>query len=118
MTHPLEKCRKEQEKFLKECTENQREFHAAIFRIGNAAYRYHRLAEETSEKILRSYYPEWLEGLPPGIKDDMKKKGFEECRTMLSFTRYVNERNDIGMDEWMKEHLSDEDLNEESTTSA
>ena len=28
---------------------------------------------------------------------------------MVPFTRYVNERTDIGMDEWMKDHLSSED---------
>ena len=41
----------------------------------------------------------------------MKILGFEACRTMLPFTRYVNERNDIGMRDWMKEHLSSSDFN-------
>jgi len=39
----------------------------------------------------------------------MKKQGFEACKSTLPFTRYVNERRDIGMDEWMKQHLSEED---------
>jgi protoporphyrinogen oxidase len=47
--------------------------------------------------------------LPANIKKDMKLKGFEACKMMLPFTRYVNERQDIGMGEWMKHHLSAED---------
>lgn len=109
MLHPDVECQKTQEKFLSQCSESDREFHAPIFRIGNAAYIYHRLSFETDEKLLVSYYREWLEGLPSGIREDMKKKGFEECKTMFSFTRYVNERNDIGKDEWMKQHLSESD---------
>jgi hypothetical protein len=111
MQHPDERFQKNQEEFLKRCPEKDREFHASIFRIGNAAYIYHHLAYNTNEKILKSYFQEWLEGLPPHIGDDMKRLGFEECRTHLPFTRYVNERNDIGMKEWMKENLSEEDYN-------
>jgi hypothetical protein len=55
------------------------------------------------------YFDEWLCGLQENIKDIMRSKGFEGCKTILPFTRYVNERNDVGMDEWMKENLSDED---------
>jgi hypothetical protein len=39
----------------------------------------------------------------------MEEKGFEYCKNVLPFTRYVNERSDIGMDDWMKEHLSEDD---------
>ena len=44
-------------------------------------------------------YEEWLEGLPDNVSRGMAAKGFEECRTLLSFTRYVNERHDVGMEE-------------------
>ena len=29
--------------------------------------------------------------------------------SILPFTRYINDRNDIGMDEWMRNHLTDAD---------
>ncbi|MDR1340419.1 MAG: hypothetical protein LBK58_10260 [Prevotellaceae bacterium] len=58
---------------------------------------------------MKLYFNEWLEGLPANIKKDMKLKGFEACKRMFPFTRYVNERQDIGMGEWMKQHLSAED---------
>lgn len=39
------------------------------------------------------------------ISADMEKRGFEECKSFFSFSRYVNERNDYGM----REHLSESD---------
>lgn len=50
--------------------------------------------------------------LPEDVRSYMKNKGFELCKGVLSFTRYVMEKNDIGMDEWMKNHLSEDDYNE------
>ncbi|MGV8829947.1 MAG: hypothetical protein ACWA6U_16695 [Breznakibacter sp.] len=113
MKHPLEKCRKAQETFLKNCPEEQREFHAYLFRIGNASYIYHSQAtKEIKEESLKIYYEEWLSGLPGNIREGMKARGFEACKTVLSFTRYVNERTDIGMTDWMREHLSSADFRE------
>jgi len=106
MEHPDEKYRKKQSEFLKQCPTEDREMHATIFRIGNASYIYNQIAYDTSEKKLKLYYDEWLEGLPANIRESMEKHGFEKCKSMLPFTRYVNERNDIGMDEWMREHLT------------
>ena len=63
---------------------------------------------EKIEVAIRSAL-EWLEGLPESIREDAKSKGFEICKTMLPFTRYINERTDLGMDEWMKQHLPDDD---------
>jgi len=112
MQHPDKKIQKKQADFLSQCPESEREYHASIFRTGNAAIIYHQLANQNNDTVLKSYYEEWLEGLPSGIKEEMKKLGFEKCKSILSFTRYVNERNDIGMDEWMKEHLSEKDYAE------
>ena len=109
MEHPNEEQRNNQAKFLNECPPEQKEFHATIFRLGNAAYVYHQLAQETSEKTLKMYYAEWLEGLPDNIRKSMEKRGFDGCKTAFPYTRYVNERNDAGMDEWMREHLTPED---------
>lgn len=110
MKHPVKEIQENQDEFLANCPAERREFHARIFRTGNAAYVYHQQAHKTDEKRLREYYAEWLEGLPPHISADMKERGFEYCKAALSFTRYVNERNDLGMRDWMKEHLSEEDF--------
>ena len=109
MKHPNPIYQKSQEDFLKSCPEEEREYHARFFRMGNAMYIYHQQAAFTCEQRLREYYDEWLQGLPAPIAEDMKKRGGEQCKNILPFTRYVNERNDSGLRDWMREHLSQED---------
>lgn len=109
MKHPNPKIQENQEDFLNRCPDDEKAFHARLFRIGNASYRYHQLAASANGADMEKYYHEWLEGLPDNVRAAMKERGFENCKTALPFTRYVNEREDIGMDTWMKEHLSEED---------
>lgn len=40
----------------------------------------------------------------------MQKKGFEMCKTILSFTRHVNEMNDVGIDGYIKNLIGEEDF--------
>lgn len=97
MKHPNKKTQENQNKFLSELPEEQREEHALLFRFGNAAYIYHQQAEELEPT--EKDFEVWLTGLPKNIRADMKIKGFEICKSILSFTRYVMEKNDIGMGE-------------------
>ena len=112
MKHPDPKCQEAQDEFLRNCPPEDREFHARVFRYGNAACWYHQLANTPrNEDSLKLYFEEWLEGLPANIAADMKKRGLEYCKSVISFTHYVNERTDIGLEEWMQTHLSEEDYN-------
>jgi len=112
MKHPEEKAQRQQDEFLSKCAPNERESHAQLFRIGNAAYVYHQMAYAANDETLKIYYSEWLEGLPTAIMESIKREGFENCKNALPFTRYVNERRDAGMDEWMREHLTEGDYRE------
>jgi hypothetical protein len=42
----------------------------------------------------------------------MEKDGFEKCCTYLSFTRYVNEKNDMGLDAYVRLHMDPDDYKE------
>lgn len=108
MEHPNKEIQANQKEFLSKLDEAQRAEHARLFRVGNATYRYHRSAEQHEPTEID--YREWLEGLPELIRKDMGKKGFDKCKGILSFTRYVNEKNDVGMDEWMRQNLNKEDF--------
>ena len=110
MKHPNPKYQRKQEEFLKSCPVEHKEYFAANFRIGNAIYVYHEQAFSTSDKGLKEYYEEWLQGLPPKMAVEMKELGIEGCFTMYPFTRYVNERNDLGLRDWLREHLSKDDF--------
>ena len=107
MEHPNIRQRKNQAKLLAQMPEEQRVEQARMFRFGNALYIYHRQAEQLEPS--EDDFEEWLDGLPENIREDMEIQGFELCSGVLSFQRYVMEKNGIGMGEWMKEKLSDED---------
>ena len=107
MEHPNKEQQENQKLFLDNLPEEEREEHAQLFRFGNAAYIYHQQANEFEPTEVD--FEEWLEGLPEAISNDMKAKGFEKCKGVVSFTRYVMEKNDIGMVQWMKSNLGDKD---------
>ena len=107
MEHPNKEQRENQAKLLAELPEGEREEYALMFRFGNASYAYHRQAEDQEPTELD--FKEWLEGLPENVREDMEKRGFDSCRGVVSFTRYVMEKNDIGMEEWMESHLGEAD---------
>jgi len=107
MEHPNKDQREDQAKLLAQLPEEQREEHARLLRFGNAAYVYHRQAKELEPT--EADFEEWLGGLPKNIRRDMEIRGFELCKSVLSFSRYVMEKNDIGMEEWMKRNLSEGD---------
>ncbi len=108
--HPNEEMNRNQEQFIASCPPDQRRFHELMFTHGNITFRYHSDAEiydPTQED-----YEEWLEGLPEKVRNGMKKLGFEGCKKVLPFTRYVMEKNDIGLEEYIKMHMDSEDYNE------
>lgn len=81
MKHPNPKLQSCQEDFLEECSPEEREYHARLFRYGNAAYIYHQLADVAKNKdSLKLYYEEWLQGLPSYIAVDMKKKDLNNVK--------------------------------------
>jgi len=108
MTHPDPECNRYQAEFLERCSPAQRSVHELIFKIGNATFRYHQLAKDY--KPNESDWDEWIEGLEEPVRTSMREKGFEGCRMMLSFTRYVMEKNDRGLDAYLKENISQSDL--------
>lgn len=100
--HPIEENNLKQEKFIKNLEdESDKNVHSLLFAFGNATYLYHNLAFEATE----ADYKEWLEGLGEPISNDMKNKGFEACKSIVSFTRYVREKNDVGLEEFLKQKM-------------
>ena len=108
--HPLGTCNQQQNEFLISCPNEQRRYHELMFNYGNAVYQYHTKAE--GYQPTEDDFKEWLDGLPEHIGNDMKNKGFESCKTVLPFTRYVNEKNDLGLEEFVIK-LMGEDLYKE-----
>ena len=106
--HPLDACNRSQEKFVSDSPIAERLFHELLFSYGNASYRYYSISRKINPSI--EDYEEWLSGLDPVISVAMEEKGYEGCLTVLSFTRYVNEKNDIGMDEYVEGLMGEDDF--------
>ncbi|MFB9296928.1 hypothetical protein [Persicitalea jodogahamensis] len=104
--HPDPKCQRNQQALLDSLDGELREMMAYTHRVGNVTFHYYseQLAEPTEED-----YEDWLLGLPEEIAKDHSERGFEKCRGVLSLRRHAAERNDSGLDAYVKESVSEED---------
>lgn len=117
MKHPIEKYNQQQAETLASLPEDQREFWARQFRLGNATYCYHAQFKEDStadlnlaDEVLSVYFEEWLAGLPAeSIQTIFRAEGLAKAKRTFPFRRYVLERNDLGMDDFLKKNLSQDD---------
>jgi len=109
MKHPDDQYNQAQLKFLSGLSGEERLWHERMFRIDNTTTVYH---SRTKSEYSPSYvdFLDWLEGLSSNIRKDMEEKRFEFCKTALPFTRHVMEINDMGINEWMRTHLSNDDF--------
>lgn len=110
MKHPDPEVQQYQADFLESCDPGARRFHELMFKVGNTTYCYHQEAEKFSPT--EDLWKEWIGGLDGAFKKEMEERGFGESKLLLPFTRYVNEKNDVGLGEYLKKHLSPEELEE------
>lgn len=99
--HPDETRNASQNKFLDSLNEQDKEKQALMFSYGNATYKYHTLDIKSTIED----FNEWIDGLDEPIKSGMKDLGFQKCTGVLSFTRYVREKKDIGMEDFLKNEM-------------
>ncbi|GAB3715782.1 hypothetical protein GCM10027592_56490 [Spirosoma flavus] len=113
MRHPIEKYNQQQAETLASLPEENREWMARMFRIGNATYCYYNRAKELaaySNEILQVYFEEYLSGIEhEGLRRAEEREGLQKAKSSFGFRRYILERHDIGMDEFLRLHLSEED---------
>jgi hypothetical protein len=110
MTHPIDSCNEAQQKFLSECPPEQRRMNELIFIVGNATYRYHQQAKDFNPTI--KDWEDWLEGLPENIRNYHHEEGFARSKGVLNFTRFVMEKNDVGLDQFLRDNIAPEILQE------
>lgn len=96
-----------QQAVLESLPEQDREQTAFMFRTGNVASHFYNESEaEPSEED----FLDWLEGLDVNIARTIRKDGFEKHRRSMPLRRHAAERNDMGLDQYMKAHLSEQDF--------
>ena len=104
--HPFDKNHQSQLEFLRNLPEAMRAYHARLFRLGNAAYCYQRLAEG---KVTEDDFQDWLIGLPEKMRHVIAREGFEKSKSVLGLRRHALERRDLGYDAFMQATVSAED---------
>jgi hypothetical protein len=103
--HPDDEVHAKQVRFLEVLPEPDKSYHAQLFRFGNAAMHYYHKSEPTEDD-----YKDWLSGLPENLRMTMTVKGYHECKTILALQRHALERRDVGMDEYIRKLLNDQDF--------
>ncbi|MBN8820867.1 MAG: hypothetical protein J0I82_02495 [Spirosoma sp.] len=64
----------------------------------------------SARELLQIYFEEYLDGLPhEGLRRAEQAGGLDKAKKSFPFRRYVLERHDIGMDEFLRMNLSAED---------
>ena len=106
--HPNPKLHANQTAFLERFSEPEKSEHAQLFRFGNASVLYYTNTDQTGPT--EEDYTDWLSGLPDNIRKDMMLKGYERCKSIVSLQRHALERRDMGMSEFMRKLLNDEDF--------
>jgi hypothetical protein len=104
--HPFKKNHQAQLEFLRSLPEGMRAYHARLFRLGNAAYRYQQLAEG---KVTEEDFQDWLAGLPEKMRHVVAREGFKNSKSVLGLRRHALERRDLGYDAFMQATVSAED---------
>lgn len=104
--HPLDKYHQSQLAFLAALPEAQRAYHARLFRLGNASYRYQ---QQAAGEVTEDDFRHWLEGLPEKMRLAMERDGFVASKNSLPLRRHALERRDLGHDAFLQAILSPED---------
>lgn len=104
--HPHPRLHEQQVQALQQLPAPERAEQAQLLRVGNAAYRYHQLADG---HLTEADFQHWLAGLPPRMRQTMATAGFAAAGSNWAFRRHVLERRDLGYTAFMQQLLSAQD---------
>lgn len=76
-------------------------------RIGRASRDYYSQIEPAD--LTEEDFSLWIDSLDEPMKTGFSNRGLNECRGVLNFLRFILELNDYGMDEYMRNELTEED---------
>jgi hypothetical protein len=79
-----------------------------LIRIGKVVNSYYYQLKK--KEITEEKFSVWIESLEDPMKKDFKAKGLEKCSGVLNFQRFILELQDNGLEEYLKNELSDEDF--------
>ena len=78
-----------------------------LLRIGNTCNDYYR--QLNSKELTEEDFKLWIESLQEPMRGVFNSKGLDSCRGVLNFQRFILEIQDKGLEEYLKNNLTDED---------
>jgi hypothetical protein len=79
-----------------------------LLRIGRATTDYYK--QLNRNELTDKDFNLWIESLEEPMRSSFKNKGLDNCRGVLNFQRFILELQDIGLDEYLKNNLTEEDF--------
>ena len=79
-----------------------------LIRIGHTCNDYYR--QLNPKELTEENFKLWIESLEDPMRGSFKNKGLDSCRGVLNFQRFILELQDKGLDEYLKNNLTDEDF--------
>ena len=104
--HPLDAQHHAQLDCLAALPAEERAAQARLFRLGNAAYRYH---QQAGDAVTEDDFQHWLAGLPANMRAAMERDGFAKSKAAWPLRRHALERRDQGYDAFVQALVSPED---------
>ena len=80
-----------------------------LLRIGRITTGYYK--QLNTQELTEKDFKLWIESLEEPMRGVINKKGLEDCRGVLNFQRFILELQDKGLDEYLKNNLTEEDFN-------
>lgn len=78
---------------LERFPEEERRLHELFFSYSNASCIYH--LETPEQEPTRYDFEEWLTELSEPIREAYEMRGFEKCRLLSDFIRYIHDKRDV-----------------------
>lgn len=79
-----------------------------LIRIGLTCNDYYK--QLNAKDLTEESFKLWIESLEEPMRSSFKNKGLEDCRGVLNFQRFILELQDKGLDEYLKNNLTEEDF--------
>jgi len=79
-----------------------------LLRIAKVNTEYYK--QLNSEELTQEEFKLWIDSLKEPMRGAFNKKGLQDCRGVLNFQRFILELRDLGLQEYLKNNLTEEEM--------
>ena len=79
-----------------------------LLRIAKVNTEYYK--QLNSEELTQEEFKLWIDSLKEPMRGAFNKKGLQDCRGVLNLQRFILELRDLGLQEYLKNNLTEEEM--------